>query len=117
MKLAKNATLLRIFIGEKDRADGKPLYEALLLKARKMHMAGGTVIRAPMGFGRSSRLHTAKILRLSDDLPFIVEIVDEQEKIDRFLTAIEPMMGSGLITTERVTVIRYGEETPRGEAT
>ncbi len=117
MKLAENATLLRIFIGEKDRADGKPLYEALLLKAREMHMAGGTVIRAPMGFGRSSRLHTAKILRLSDDLPFIVEIVDEQEKIDRFLTAIEPMMGSGLITAEKVTVIRYGEETPRGEAT
>ncbi len=115
MKLAKNATLLRIFIGEKDRADGKPLYEALLLKAREMHMAGGTVIRAPMGFGRSSRLHTAKILRLSDDLPFIVEIVDEQDKIDRFITAIEPMMGSGLITMEKVKVIRYGELRPEEE--
>ena len=106
----REAVLLRIFLGEDDRAGGRPLYEALVLKAREMGMAGATtVLRGPMGFGHATRLHTAKILQLSTDLPMIVEMVDSQEKIDGFLDAIEPMIGSGLVTLEKATVIRYGE--------
>jgi uncharacterized protein len=101
--------LLRIFIGEDDRADGRPLYEAIVMKAREMHLAGATVLRGPMGFGRSSRLHTAKILRLSEDLPVIVEIVDAEERIKALLDAIEPLIGSGLMTLEKVQVLRYGD--------
>lgn len=100
--------LLRIFLGESDRWEGQPLYEALVLKAREMHLGGATVLRGPMGFGHSSRLHTAKILRLSEDLPFIIEIVDTEQKINAFLEAIDPMMGSGLITLEKVQVLQYG---------
>jgi PII-like signaling protein len=110
MQLPKDAMLLRIFMGEDDRSDGRPLYEALVVKAREMHLAGATVLRGPMGFGRSSRLHTAKILRLSEDLPVVVEIVDAEARIRDFLEAIEPMMTSGLITLERVQVVRYGEQ-------
>jgi PII-like signaling protein len=110
MQLPKDAMLLRIFMGEDDRSDGRPLYEALVVKAREMHLAGATVLRGPMGFGRSSRLHTAKILRLSEDLPVVVEIVDAEARIRVFLEAIEPMMTSGLITLERVQVVRYGEQ-------
>jgi uncharacterized protein len=109
MQVPKNAMLLRIFIGEDDRADGRPLYEVLVVKAREMHLAGATVLRGPMGFGRSSRLHTAKILRLSEDLPVVVEIVDAEAPIRSFLEAIEPMMTSGLVTLERVEVLRYGD--------
>ena len=109
MQVPKDAMLLRIFIGEDDRADGRPLYEALVVKARAMHLAGATVLRGPMGFGRSSRLHTAKILRLSEDLPVVVEIVDAEAPIRAFLEAIEPMMTSGLVTLERVQVLRYGD--------
>ena len=105
----QDAVLLRIFIGENDRADGRPLYEALVLKAREMGMAGATVLRGPMGFGHASRLHTAKILQLSTDLPMIVEIVDADEPIQAFLDAIEPMIGSALVTLEKATVIRYGD--------
>lgn len=108
MQIPEQATLLRIFLGEDDRADGRPLYEALVLKAREMHLAGATVLRGPMGFGRTSRLHTAKILRLSDDLPVVVEIVDAEENIQAFLAAIEPIMSGGLITLEKVRVVRYG---------
>lgn len=104
----REAVLLRIFLGEDDRADGRPLYEALVLKAREMGLAGATVLRGPMGFGRGSRLHTAKILQLSTDLPVILEIVDDAARIDQFLAAIEPMMRSGLVTLEKATVIRYG---------
>jgi uncharacterized protein len=100
--------LLRIFLGESDRWEGQPLYEAFVLKAREMHLGGATVLRGPMGFGHSSRLHTAKILRLSEDLPFIIEIVDTEQKINAFLEAIDPMMGSGLITLEKVQVLQYG---------
>jgi len=100
--------LLRIFLGENDHWQGRPLYEALVLKAREMHLGGATVLRGPMGFGHSSRLHTAKILRLSEDLPFVVEIVDTEEKIKEFVEVIDPMMGSGLITLERVQVLQYG---------
>ncbi len=83
MQLPKDATLLRIFIGENGRFEGHPLYEAIVLKARELHMAGATVLRGPMGFGRTSRLHTTKVLRLSDDLPIVVEIVDSQQQIDQ----------------------------------
>jgi PII-like signaling protein len=109
MQLPRDAVLLRIFVGEDDRADGLPLYEAIVLKARERQLAGATVLRGPMGFGRSSRLHTAKILRLSEDLPFIVEIVDTEERIDAFLPELERIMGSGLVTLEKVRVIRYGD--------
>jgi uncharacterized protein len=109
MQLPKDAVLLRIFIGEDDRADGRPLYEAIVTAAREMHIAGATVLRGPMGFGRSSRLHTAKILRLSEDLPMVVEIVDAEERIQALLDLIEPMIGSGLVTLEKVQVLRYGE--------
>ncbi len=109
MPLPKDAMLARIFLGEADRAPGGlPLYEAVVLKAREAGLAGATVLRGPMGFGRNSHLHTAKILRLSADLPIVVEIVDAEEKLRAFLEAIEPMMGSGLVTLERVQVIRYG---------
>ena len=109
MQVPKDAMLVRIFLGEGDRAPGgHPLYEAVVLKAREMHLAGATVLRGPMGFGRNSRLHTAKILRLSVDLPMVVEIVDAEDKVRAFVDAIEPMMGSGLVTLERVQVIRYG---------
>ena len=109
MQLPRDAMLLRIFIGENDRADGLPLYEAIVLKAREAQIAGATVLRGPMGFGRSSRLHTTKILRLSEDLPFIVEIIDTEEKINAFLPILDGIMGSGLVTLEKVQVIRYGD--------
>ena len=108
MQIPKDAFLLRIFLGENDHWEGRPLYEALVLKAREMHLGGATVLRGPMGFGHSSRLHTAKILRLSEDLPFVVEIVDTEEKIKGFVEATEPMMGSALVTLERVQVLQYG---------
>jgi Uncharacterized conserved protein len=110
MPLSRDAVLLRIFIGEDDKAGHKPLYEAIVLKAREMHLAGATVLRGPMGFGHSSRLHTTKILRLSQDLPLIIEIVDSEEAITKFLAAIEPIMGSGLVTLEKVKVIQYGTD-------
>jgi PII-like signaling protein len=107
MHIPHEAVLLRIFIGESDRWEHKPLYEAIVLKARELHLAGATVLRAPMGFGKSSRLHTAKILRLSADLPLVVEIVDSEEKIQAFLPILDQMMGGGLLTLEKVKVIEY----------
>ena len=104
MALSRDAVLLRIFIGEDDKADHRPLYEAIVLKAREMHLAGATVLRGPMGFGHSSVLHTTKIVRLSQDLPLVIEIVDSEEKINGFVDAIEGMMGSALVTTEKVKV-------------
>jgi PII-like signaling protein len=112
MPLARDAVLLRIFIGEDDKVGHKPLYEAIVLKAREMGLAGATVLRGPMGFGHSSVLHTAKILRLSQDLPLVIEIVDNEAKIEAFVAAIAAIMGSGLVTTEKVKVIRYGEGGP-----
>lgn len=106
--MGEQAVLLRIFVGEDDRADGRPLYEAIVLKAREMGLAGATVLRGPMGFGHASHLHTAKILRLSQDLPMVVEIVDGEDQIRAFLAAIEPMMASGLVTLEPVRVLKYG---------
>ena len=102
--------MLRIFIGENDRADGHPLYEAIVLKAREMQIAGATVLRGAMGFGHSSRLHTTKILRLSEDLPLVIEIVDGEEKIAAFLPILETIMTSGLITLEKVQVLQYGTD-------
>ncbi len=108
MKIPEQALLLRIFIGESDRHDGGPLHEAVVLKARELHLAGATVLRGALGYGHSSRLHTAKILRLSDDLPIVIEIVDSEEKIGAFLAVLETIMGSGLVTLEKVRVIQYG---------
>lgn len=108
MQIPREATLLRIFIGENGRFDHKPLYEAIVLKARELQLAGATVLRGPLGFGHSSRLHTAKILRLSKDLPFVIEIVDSEEKIQTFLPVLDTMMQSGLVTLEKVRVMRYG---------
>ena len=99
--------LLRILIGESDRWHHQPLYEALVFKARELGLAGATVLRSPMGFGASSRMHTAKILQLSTDLPVIIEIVDTEEKLDGFLPALEEMMGGGLATMEKIKVIHY----------
>ena len=113
MQIPHEAVLLRIFIGESDRWEHKPLYEAIVLKAREAHLAGATVLRGPMGFGKSSRLHTAKILRLSFDLPLVIEIVDSEEKIQTFLPVLDEMMGGGLLTLEKVKVIDYrGVEPP-----
>ena len=116
MQSPSDATLLRIFIGEADRHEHKPLYQAIVLKAREMHLAGATVLRGPMGFGHSSRMHTAKILRLSEDLPVIVEIVDAEEKISAFLPLLDEMMGSGLVTIEKVKVLQYGERSQQAPA-
>jgi PII-like signaling protein len=99
-------------MGEDDRDNGRPLYESIVLKAREMHLAGATVLRGGMGFGHSSRLHTTKILRLSEDLPVIIEIVDGEDKINAFLPVLERIMQSGLVTLEKVQVLQYGS---RGE--
>ena len=112
MQIPRDAVLLRIFIGEDDKAGRQPLYETIVLKARELHLAGATLLRGSMGFGRSSRLHTTKILRLSEDLPIVIEIVDAQEKIDAFLPELEKLIGSGLITLEKVKVLRYGNGGP-----
>jgi len=107
MQIPEDAVLLRIFIGESDRHRHRPLYESIVLQAREMHMAGATVLRGPMGFGKSSHLHTAKILRLSMDLPIVIEIVDSEEKVNAFLPVLDKIMGGGLVTLERAKVIRY----------
>jgi uncharacterized protein len=112
MQIPKQALLLRIFFGEDDKLAGRPLYEAIVLKAREMHLAGATVLRGPMGFGASSRLHTTKILRLSEDLPLVIEIVDSEDKIDEFLPVLDGMMSSGLVTLEKVQVLQYGSKKP-----
>jgi uncharacterized protein len=108
MEIPKEAQLLRIFIGEAQRHDGKPLYEAIVLKARELHLAGATVLRGGLGYGHTSHLQTAKILRLSDDLPLVIEIVDSEEKIKAFLPVLDGMMASGLITLENIQVVQYG---------
>lgn len=105
--LPAEATLLRIFIGDTDRYGHQPLYEAIVLKARELHLAGATVLKSPMGFGHTSRLHTAKILQLSTDLPMVIEIVDEPKKIESFLPVLDGMMDGGLVTLEKVQVIHY----------
>ena len=110
MQIPRDAVLLRIFFGEDDKYQHRPLYEAIVLKAREMRLAGATVLRGPVGFGHSSHIHTTKILRLSQDLPLIVEIVDGREKIDQFLPVLDTMMTSGLVTIEKVQVLQYGSD-------
>ena len=109
MSLPEESTLLRIFIGEADEVHGRPLYKAIVTRARELHMAGATVLRGPLGFGRSSTLHTEKILRLSQDLPVVIEIVDADDKIGVFISELMALTKSCLITTEKVRIIRYGE--------
>jgi PII-like signaling protein len=114
MNLPEEGTLLRIFVGESDRWRHQPLYEAIVQRARESHLAGATVLRGPMGYGKSSRLHTAKILRLSMDLPMVIEIVDTEDKIRDFLPVLNEMMAGGLVTLERVQVVVYrGVNDPR----
>jgi PII-like signaling protein len=107
MNLPEDAMLLRILIGESDRWQHRPLYEAIVMKAREAGLAGATVLRGPMGFGASSRVHTAKILQLSNDLPIVIEIADSEEKLNAFLPVLDDMMGGGLVTLEKIKVIRY----------
>jgi len=113
MHLPEDALLLRIFIGESDRYRHRPLYEAIVLKARELQLAGATVLRGPMGFGASSRIHTAKIIQLSMDLPLVIEIVDTEEKINGFLPILDEMMKGGLVTLEKARVIRYSADKDR----
>jgi len=107
MQIPTDALLLRIFLGESDRWENLPLYEAIVLRAREHHLAGATVLRGPMGFGKASHLHTAKILRLSMDLPLVIEIVDSEEKINAFLPELEKMLCGGLVTLEKLKVLHY----------
>lgn len=108
MQIPRDALLLRIFIGEDKKYGHLPLYEAIVLKAREMHLAGATVLRGPIGYGHSSRLHTAKILRLSEDLPMVIEVVDVEDKINALVAVLDSMIPSGLITLEKVQVLQYG---------
>jgi len=107
MSLPTEGKLLRIFVGESDRWEGRPLYEAIVLEARKRGLAGATVLKGFMGFGAHSRIHTAKLLELSQDLPIVVEIIDAPEKIEAFMPDLEKMVGVGLITVERAEVLLY----------
>jgi PII-like signaling protein len=107
MKMNEDAVLLRIFIGESDMYHGKPLYEQIVLKARELKLAGATVVRGIMGFGADSHLHSAKILRLSEDLPIIIEIVDTEENINRILSFLDEVVKEGLVTVERVRAVLY----------
>jgi uncharacterized protein len=108
MQIPREAVLLRIFFGENDKFDRVPLHEAIVLKAREIHLGGATVLRGHIGFGHSSRIHASKFLRLSQDLPVVVEIIDSKENIDSFLPVLDGMMSSGLITMERAEVLQYG---------
>jgi hypothetical protein len=107
MELPEDGLLLRIFIGESDKQDGRPLYEVIVNEARRRGLAGATVLRGVMGFGADSRIHTTKILRLSEDLPMVIEIVDEADKINAFLPELDGMIKEGLVTLERVRVVIY----------
>jgi len=115
MKIPKEAVLLRIFLGEADRDGRHPLYESIVLKARKAHLAGATVLRGPMSFGKTSRLHTTKLLQLSMDLPLVIEIIDSEEKINSFLPVLDGLMKGGLITLEKVKVLYYGSGQPSAD--
>ena len=113
MQLPENALSLRIFIGESDRWENRPLYEVIVTKARELHLGGATVLRGPMGFGKTSQLHTSKSLQLSMDLPLVIEIIDSEEKINAFLPILDGMITGGLVTLEQVRVIHYrGVEKP-----
>jgi PII-like signaling protein len=107
MELPKETLLLRIFVEEADEYEGQPLFSTIVLKAREMQLAGATVLRGPLGFGRSSQLHSGNIFRLSNDVPIVIEIVDSEQKIQEFLAAVEPLVSAELITLERVRAIFY----------
>ena len=107
MKLPEQGVLLRIFIGEQDSYKGRPLYEQIVFKARALNLAGATVIRGIMGFGAHSRLHTAKLLRLSEDLPIVIELVDTEENLNQLMPFLDEVVEEGLITLEKVKVIKY----------
>ncbi len=108
MELPRDAVLLRIFIGEQDRWEGRPLYDAIVKRAREEHLAGATVLRGAMGYGHATRLHRANFLDISEDLPVVIEIVDAEAKVNAFLPILDAMIGSGLVTLEKVGVIQYG---------
>lgn len=110
MKIPADGKLLRVFIGEQDKWEGKLLYEAIVRLAREKEMAGATVLKGCMGFGRKSRMHTAKLLRLSEDLPIVIEIVDSEEKINAFLPHLDVMVKDGLVTLEKANVVMYRAE-------
>ena len=110
MKETRTGTLLRIFVSESDRSNGEPVYEAIVMKARELHLAGATVLRGMMGFGAHSRMHTAKILRLSEDLPIVIEIVDDRENIDKLLPFVDEIVKEGFVTLEKVPIIKYRQE-------
>jgi uncharacterized protein len=114
MRIPQDGCLLRIFIGESDKWHDRPLYEAIVFKAREMQLAGATVLRGPMGFGAKSHLHTAKVLRLSEDLPMVIEIVDSRAKIEQFLPFIDEVVQDGLVTLEKAEVIKYRANHPEG---
>jgi PII-like signaling protein len=116
MKLEGEGQLLRIFVGESDRHEGKPLHEAIVLLARERGLAGATVTRGIAGFGAASRIHTTKILRLSEDLPIVIEIADRADRIEAFLPKLDEMVADGMVTLEKVQVIAYrpGKEKPQG---
>lgn len=107
MKLSGQGMLLRIFVGESDQLKGKPLYEQIVLKARELNLAGATVLRGIMGFGATSRMHTAKLLRLSEDLPVVIELVDSEENLNKLLPFLDETVTEGLVTMEKVTVVKY----------
>jgi uncharacterized protein len=109
MQLPRDAMLLRVFVGQDQRHHTHPLYESIVLKARELHLAGATVLRGPMGFGHSSKLRTTKILRLAENLPIVIEIVDSEQKISAFLPVLDEMIRSGLVTLKKVQVLAYGE--------
>jgi uncharacterized protein len=113
MMVPTDAKLLRIFVGENDKVNGRPLYQEIILRAREERLAGATVLRGPMGFGHSCLLHTTKILRLADNLPVVIEIVDSEAKIDAFLPILDVLMTGGLVTLEKVQVLCYGPPSSR----
>jgi uncharacterized protein len=114
--LPRDAMLLRVFIDEDARFHHRPLYEAIVLKAREVHLAGATVLRGPMGFGHSTRLHSMKILDVRENLPLVIEIVDTEDNIKAFLPILDSMMSSGLVTLEKVQVLQYGEHVKHAPA-
>jgi PII-like signaling protein len=116
VNLPRDAMLLRVFIGEDARFQHRPLYQAIVLKAREVHLAGATVLRGPMGFGHSTRLHSTKILDVRESLPLVIEIVDTEDKIKAFLPVLDSMMPSGLVTLENVQVLQYGEHVKHAPA-
>jgi len=111
MKSSKQATQLRIYLGEDQKFQGKPLYECIVLKARELGLAGATVLRGPLGYGHNSQLRTTKVLRLSEDMPLVIDIIDEEDKINDFLPTLDNMMNSGLVTLAKVHIRQYGQST------